>query len=635
MKHQEKHFKRNLKLLQKTHPALALQLTMIDPSELEFCWTQQEEVNLKRLYDNHSYYYHSPTNALEEAQQWLQSLDLHVATVIFVYGIGLGYYYQAAKPWLKQHPHHALVFLEEDLGVLHRLFETELGTQLLKDPQVQVVYFRNSLAEDKPIFNQLSWTYFESPFVISALKLYEEVNPEGYLQLHHQLSFYLMRKKTFVEEYLQHGVGFFRNFYPNLLELPQSYWGNGLFNRFAQIPAIICGAGPSLNKNVDLLPSLMQHALIFAGGSALNALIPRGIIPHFGVAIDPNKEQYPRVVISQSYHIPFFYRNRLFHEALLAIKGARLYLTGSGGYETAHWFEKQLNIEGQDLDEGHNVVNFSLQIAQALGCNPIILVGVDLAFTNEEYYADGIVTNLGLTEDDLAIDKAREFEPVLREDIYGKPVSTLWKWVTEAEWISEFAELHPEITIINATEGGLGFKGIANLSLRDAAQQFLKTPRKEIQSISQEIAKHSLRHISPQRILELLNEMKNSLDRCITLFSRLLEADNQLAQAIKQGAPFSPALQTPHSSLLETEIEEEIAYQFILDIFNKVYIHSHHREIQDLQLSKQGLSIKRRALRQLEFKKQRIIFLRDVAQTNRELIEHTVEERRQRMRNRS
>ena len=26
---------------------------------------------------------------------------------------------------------------------------------------------------------------------------------------------------------------------------------------------------------------------------------------------------------------------------------------------------KQLNIEGEDLEEGHNVVNFSLQIAQA------------------------------------------------------------------------------------------------------------------------------------------------------------------------------------------------------------------------------------------------------------------------------
>ena len=38
-----------------------------------------------------------PISALNEAQEWFQSLDLHLATVIFVYGIGLGYYYEAAK----------------------------------------------------------------------------------------------------------------------------------------------------------------------------------------------------------------------------------------------------------------------------------------------------------------------------------------------------------------------------------------------------------------------------------------------------------------------------------------------------------------------------------------------------------
>ena len=41
-----------------------------------------------------------------------------------------------------------------------------------------------------------------------------------------------------------------------------------------------------------------------------------------------------------------------------------------------------------------------------------------------------------------------------RNDIHGNPVYTLWKWITEAKWISDFAENHPELTILNATEGG-------------------------------------------------------------------------------------------------------------------------------------------------------------------------------------
>jgi hypothetical protein len=52
MKDQLKNFNKSLQILQKTHPPLAHQLAMIDPSDLEFCWTQDEEVNLKRTYED-------------------------------------------------------------------------------------------------------------------------------------------------------------------------------------------------------------------------------------------------------------------------------------------------------------------------------------------------------------------------------------------------------------------------------------------------------------------------------------------------------------------------------------------------------------------------------------------------------
>ncbi len=626
MKNRQIFFKKNFQLLQKTHPLLAHQLDLIDPKDLEICWTQQEELNLKRFYENQSYYYHSPVSALEEAIEWFQSLDLHAATVLFVYGIGLGYYYEAAKAWLKQHPDHTLVFLEEDLNVLYRLCETELGGRLLKDSQVQLIFLQDAHS-NKPIFNELSWTYFNDSYLISSLKLYQEVNAEGFLQLQHELSFHFERKRAAVDEYMHFGVSFFRNFYPNLLELPHAYWGNGLFNCFSQIPAIICGAGPSLNKNIALLPELKNRALIIAGGSALNALIPKGIIPHFGVALDPNLDQYSRVAVTQPYQVPFFYRGRLFHEALTAVTGPRLYLaTGRGSsYLTPHWFEEKLNIEGQELDEGHNVVNFSLQIAQALGCNPIIIIGTDLAFTNQNYYADGIAANLNLTQEDLKIDNQPGSPLVLREDIHGQPIYTLWKWITESEWISDFAESHPEITIINATEGGLGFKGVPNLSLQEAATQYLQKPQDGITKIDQEIQKHSLKHIHLKQLLELLQEMKESLDRCTHLFSKQLEEIDQFIEHIQQGASFPPSLQTPSMMLLESDIEEEIGFSFLLSIFNQIFLHLHHRTFQNLQMSKRHKPEKKRILNKLELDKQRIIFLCDVARFNRDLIQRTIE----------
>lgn len=614
------YLKKSLKWLEQVDNLLMYQLLKNQLLHLDFCSTQAKELNLKCVKDGQSYYYHSPLSARQEAEDWFKTLDLHVATVIFVYGVGLGYYYEAAKNWLKQHPQHTLIFLEDHLDVIYRLCETELGYQLLKDPQVRLVYFRNR-QEDLLLFNELSWTYFESPFIVSFLKFYEKMRSAECAELAAFLLFDMKRKQAFVKEYLTFSLPFYRNFYANLLQLPFSYEGNALFNQFPQIPAIICGAGPSLNKNIDQLAALKDQTLLFAGGSALNALLHKEIVPHFGVALDPNQSQYARVAVTQSHAFPFFYRQRVYHEALEAIKGPRLYLSGAGGHQVAKWFEEQLGIEGESLDEGHNVVNLSIQIAKALGCHPIILVGVDLAFTNERYYADSVMENLQLTEADLPQTEHEDFKSIVREDIEGKPVRTLWQWVFESEWISEFARNHPEVKVINATEGGIGFKEISNLTLQEASEQFLKQPQKAlIPYIDQLITQHSFAHLSQERIIELIHQLQDSLKTCEILFSRLLEALEELSTDIKKNVDFPTDLQTTEILILESDLETEIAYQYILETFHQVYVRARHRDRYELE-SKRRQSSKKMSLQKLNLRKQEIIFLRDAAQVNQELIQ--------------
>ena len=69
------------------------------------------------------------------------SLELNDTEVIYVYGVGLGYFYDAAKDWLKKDPHHHVVFLEDNLAVIHRLFETERGSEILRNNQVKLIFF--------------------------------------------------------------------------------------------------------------------------------------------------------------------------------------------------------------------------------------------------------------------------------------------------------------------------------------------------------------------------------------------------------------------------------------------------------------------------------------------------------------
>lgn len=589
-------FEKNLELLRKKNTKLAYQIAHTDPSALEFCQTKHREINLKRTFENQTYYYHSSNNALKEAQEWFQKLNLADSTVLFVYGIGLGYYFEAAKEWLDHDEKRHLVFLEEDLGVLYRLFEIERGTAILKHPQVKIYTFSDVL-EDNEIFNEIAWTYIYCPFTVSFLSLYQEVNPDGFSSLHHRLNHDAVQIRALVEEYLQYGVAFFRNFYPNLLELPKAYSGNGLFGQFKNVPAIICGAGPSLNKNLETLRTLSQQALIFAGSSALNALIPKGVIPHFAAAIDPNSAQLKRVEAAEGSNVPFFYRNRLFHDALKAIDGPRLYLCGTGGYEVAEWFENELGLEGDNLDEGHNVINFCLSIAHALGCNPIILVGVDLAFTDQQPYADGVATNLKLTPDDFKRGTDFESTPIIKQDIHGQSVETLWKWVTEAEWISDFAKEHPEISIINATEGGLGFKEVPNIPLQEVT---LNSKEDFYKRVQQAIKEQKLpKTISKARIFELMLVMKESLEQCVKHLDALMQEMGNLK---------SDELETHKTHLIEMAIEDEIAYRYILDTFNMIFLRVNHRVIQELSNAPHK--------KKIDLHLRRLQFLKDVARVN-------------------
>ena len=375
-------FNRHLEMWAKERPVHALQVQAVNAKNYRRLASPQGS-NLKmpwgKLYSDHP---------LLEAENWFSSLRLEGIKLLYVYGVGLGYYYEVLKKWLKEDEERHVVFLEDDLAVLKRFFEEPHAEVLLTHNQVTVCYLHD--IEDKHgVLETLYWSFVLTPFLFTSLRSYELEKPKQYEAFRYKISYSTTMKNALVEEYLRYGVGFFRNFYRNILELDTSYWGNALFGQFPGIPAVICGAGPSLEQQLPLLKYLKNKALVFAGGSSLNAVSAHGILPHFGAGIDPNPTQYLRLTASEAFEVPFFYRSRMQHDAFRKIPGFRLYISGAGGYDVAEWYEKTFNLEAEFLDEGHNVVNFCTEIATRLGCNPIIYIGMDLAFTGMKAYSRG------------------------------------------------------------------------------------------------------------------------------------------------------------------------------------------------------------------------------------------------------
>ncbi|MDF2550698.1 MAG: hypothetical protein K0S07_1765, partial [Chlamydiales bacterium] len=384
------------------------------------------------------------------------------------------------------------------------------------------------------------------------------------------------------------------------------------------------GAGPSLNKNLEVLKTLSNRALIFAGGSSMNALTNHSFLPHFGAGIDPNPPQYQRLISNAAYEVPYFYRNRMFHEAFRLIHGPRLYVTGCGGYYISDWFEEKLKIKGDFIDEGHNVVNFSMEIAQAMGCNPIILVGLDLAYTDLKSYASGVVVDRELTEDSILKTKDMDSSAFLRNDIFGKPVYTLWKWVAESEWITTFSERYPKRKLINATEGGIGFQSVENLSLQEVKERYLKREYDLRSLVHVEIENSALNKVTDKKVLKLMQQLFESLTKAISLSEDVLHEIDRLKTKISTSNKTDGNLLTGRIALCESDLSSETCFEAILNVFAVIYNKVLSRETHLIRYDRSLKTEVDKDLKRLDLNAKKFAFLRDVAKANQEVMKEAL-----------
>ncbi len=481
----------------------------------------------------------------ENLDEWFRALDLTNSTVLYVYGNAFGAVYEAAKNWLSGDVKRQLVIFEDDCYLLREFFKTELADELLHHPQV---YLFPLYYSDTDLYKDLS-LFLELPYHITAIPGYKSHKLDLFNAFRSKVDYHLTITLRSLGEHLSMGDLFFHNYFTNLLALPDSYEANKLFGKFKNVPAIICGAGPSLEKSIPYLEKLKDKALIIGGGTSMNALNAKGFQPHLGAGLDPHIDQYYRILANSAYEVPYFYRNRLNIDALKGIHGQKLFINGAGGYPIADWIEKQLGVGGEAPEEGYNVVCFSVSLAKFLGCNPIILVGMDLAYTEKKSYSTGIL-NHPIHERRLFFrTKNIEEDLITTPDIYDKPVLTLWKWIMESTWFTDFVQRFPEITMINATEGGIGFKGIPNKSLKEILDLFETVPCDVEGRLFAAIAEAELpASANLENIVAVLNDLEGQFTHTKELIEKILvqldeeKEPKELVQALENQTVFKEIL---------------------------------------------------------------------------------------------
>jgi hypothetical protein len=240
----------------------------------------------------------------------------------------------------------------------------------------------------------------------------------------------------------------------NLQYVPDSYCADSFLGNFPKdMPAIVVSAGPSLEKNVKSLKKAKGRALILCVDSAVKYLLRENVVPDLIVSVDPLKplrlfdgEGVDGIPIVGSLDMNYRVLNMLPNSKVIFASTENSYVKAlyqRGGHEITL------------LKSGGSVATFAFSLCLYWGFQTVILTGQDLALVDRQQYVGA--EKLSGDRDLLEV-----------EDIYGSTIYTLKDYYAYLKWFEQNIAMHPEIKVIDATEGGAKIAGTEIMTLEAA-----------------------------------------------------------------------------------------------------------------------------------------------------------------------
>lgn len=312
-------------------------------------------------------------------------------------------------------------------------------------------------------------------------------------------------------------------------ELRDLYKGN---------PAVLVSAGPSLAKNIHLLDceGIRERAVIIGVQTVLRPLLDRGVRPHFVTALDYHE-------ISRRFYEGI---GQLDDVTLVAEPKANKAILDSypGPIRMccSSFLDLLLGSVSRPVDAlqaGATVAHLSFYLAQYLGCDPIIFIGQDLAFSDGLYYCPGTAIHEVwscelspfVTLEMMEWKRIARTKRSLRErtDVNGKKVYTDEQMLPYHQQFERDFAAAPQ-QIINATEGGLPKAHTQNMTLSEALERYAvgRLPEVPIPSRALDIERLEKTHEHLQERIKELHELRKVSQRTIPVLRDMIKSQRDL-----------------------------------------------------------------------------------------------------------
>lgn len=425
---------------------------------------------------------HSAVDPEAEARRLFVGPAARSANLIALMGLGAGHALRA----LRRETDARILVYEPSLDLLAYALRT---LDLTGDPLLRP----DAIASDVRSLRMLlpSVHGIGDTIAVAVPPVYRRLFPEEAAAFASELEFFTEQARLSDNTYDLRLRLWIDNLIDNLPQRTRFASAAGIEKRFCGVAGIIVSAGPSLERNVRALAQAEDRALILCTNTAYRTLEAAGVTPHLLVAIEALDVgiQFRGTRRLEGTHALF---DGVAHPGLweLPVRGGFVFDDGIPFYQP--WLERHFPSTVA-WSCGMCVAHAAFSAAVALGCNPIVLVGQDLAHTGGRVYAAGtaFAEMTAHPQGDRVLfagaDAKREIdrmtearapglrtyrgeEPRVRLPGYdGGEVESTFSFAAFKRWFENAAMRHGESrTLLNCTEGGARIEGFAQQPLAEA-----------------------------------------------------------------------------------------------------------------------------------------------------------------------
>lgn len=455
----------------------------------------------------------SKYDPVQEAQRWAAQYQAkNLDTVVTMFGLGNGMFLRELMNNLKQYQYiivyepsyeifsHAVEnYFLEDIFLNEKVLLTVRGINDYEYP-----YFLSRIVTWMNIYSQLNCQH----------PAYEKLFPDAFQYYQNAIqdnNFTCIVSKNTMDKI---GKNLVENSVSNIIHIKDSITFWDLTEMLPKdIPVIIVSAGPSLNRNVEVLKQAKGKSIIMAVDKAYITLLRHDIEPDFVVTLDAVKP-LSSCGNKAGFTTPL----------LCLLEGSQQILKNHAGrkviYDCSEFMRRiyeELGKKMIEVSSGGSVSTSAFALCALARFRRIVLVGSNLAYDGGASHARAEYS---------AHEKDDAFELYV-DDIEGNKIRTRYDWYTFLRWYEAAILQMEEYDVINATEVGANIQGARNMTLQEVVDQYCTTEincLELVQGMEPTFNEKEIEWIREylQAVSKDLNEIQSKVKRIISDCSKLI-----------------------------------------------------------------------------------------------------------------